>query len=122
MTISVILIGGIVFAVIVGLLVGKMMNEPIERCFELKSLHNDILFGRKLLADLDDRTLFSLSKPLWTVVGMGGMGPRYTPDFSVFSLIQREIEARRESRSKVLVQQPMPKKQTNVPRKGKRGK
>ena len=37
-------------------------------------------------------------------------------------MLEKEDYPAGKIQSKVLVQQPMPKKQTNVPRKGKRGK
>ena len=85
----------ILFLVWFGYVLATTQNEAISRCFKMRKLHNDLLFGRSLIKDISDSELLSLSKPLFTHVGMGGIGPAYNPSFSVFEMIMKEIGRRR---------------------------
>lgn len=89
----------ILFLIWFGYMAISIQNKAISRCFRLRKLHNELLFGRKQFKDISDSELLSLSKPLFTHVGMGGIGPSYNPSFSVWEMITEEISRRRESRA-----------------------
>lgn len=93
------LIGGIIFSVFAGIIIGKVMQGPIDRCFELRVIHDKLLTGKIEMKYILDSDLIDLRKPLRTVVGMGGVGPSYLPSFDVFQMVLEELTRRRDNRN-----------------------
>ncbi len=74
-------------------------NNAIRRCFELKKLHNAVLFGKEKLDAISNFDLLSLSRPMLTRVGFGGVGPAYFPSFQVLAIVNDEISRRRHEQA-----------------------
>lgn len=86
---------GIAVSVLFGVSIGRDMNAAIARCLAIKDLHDDIACGAKKLPDISNIDLLSLSRPCFTIIGMGGIGPAYTPSISIWRLVQDELAKRR---------------------------
>lgn len=97
MVIWVTLVIGIAVSILLGLVITRPMNAAISKCLAIKDLHDDVACGVKRLPDVSDTDLLSLSRPCFTVVGMGGVGPAYLPSFSIWRLVQDELLKRRSA-------------------------
>lgn len=91
-------VSGLILVVsgLIALPITYMQNSCVEDCFARMIKHDKVLCGELNVKDLPNSELLSLKSPLFTVVGMGGVGPRYQPSFDVFSLILDELRRRRE--------------------------
>ena len=96
MIFTVIIIIAITISVIIAWFISSFQNKIIGDCLNRKRKHDKLLTGELYIQDISNTELIALSHPLWTHIGMGGVGPRYNPSFAVFCLIVDELSRRRE--------------------------
>jgi len=72
-----------------------LQNSIISNCLGSKRRHDSLLVGDLDIRDISDSELLSLRRPMFTHVGMGGIGPYYSPSFTVLRLVFDELESRR---------------------------
>jgi len=76
----------------------SLQNSVIDNCFKVRKLHNDIITGKIDMRYISDSELLSLKRPIFTHIGMGGIGPQYIPSFEVLRLVGEELCRRRFNR------------------------
>lgn len=87
---------GLVIAIPIAIWVTSLQVKEIGICFNLKSTQNDLLIGRSKIGDISDELLLRLRLPKFTHVGIGGIGPAYTPSFTLWCMVAEELKRRRE--------------------------
>lgn len=90
----------LIISILVGLIylgwwIASIQNRTIDVCLGRMKKHNSILVGDLKVKDISNSDLVKLNRPLYTHVGMGGIGPCYNPSFTVYSLISDELSRRR---------------------------
>ena len=95
---TILIIVGIVISITVGCWAGSLQNVEIKRCMKLKKMSDTLLVGKLELKYITDSQLLSLSRPKFTHVGLGGIGPSYIPSFFIHELVMEELSRRRASR------------------------
>ncbi len=80
--------------------IADMMQIPIEEVFRRRKLETNIRTGKTALwsnsnEHVSSKDLILLQKPLFTHVGIGGIGPAYFPSFDIACIAQAELERRR---------------------------
>lgn len=78
-----------------GIAIASCQNSMITHCFKIRKLHDDLLVGESGVSDIPNSKLLSLRSPIFTHVGMGGIGPHYRPSFEVFRMVCDELSQRR---------------------------
>ena len=91
-----IVIGAVLISMVIALPIASIQNKTISNCFDRKRKHDKLLAGELNVQNISNSELIALSRPLFTCIGMGGIGPQYNPSFTVFSLICDELAHRRE--------------------------
>ena len=94
----ILIITGIIVAIFLGILIASFQNAIISDCLDRKRMHDKILVGELDFRYISDSELVGLSRPLWTHIGVGGIGPCYNPSFTVFCLVVDELTRRRSRR------------------------
>lgn len=95
MTIGIVAFAGIVSAIILGWSIASVQNSAISNCFKLREAQNGLLTGDLKIEDMTDFQLLSLRLPMFTHVGIGGVGPAYLPSFTVLCMVDEELSRRR---------------------------
>jgi len=77
-----------------------MMQVPIDEVFRLRGLETNVRTGEMALFAnegeyVSSKDLILLQRPLFTVVGVGGVGPAYIPSLDIICITQAELERRR---------------------------
>lgn len=87
---------GVALGFLIAWPIARMQDSCIKDCLALVRQHDKVFCGELNVKDISSSELMALNRPMFTVVGMGGMGPRYEPSFDVFSLVIDELRRRRE--------------------------
>ncbi len=85
--------------IVLGISIASCQNSLIDSCFRKRERHDKLLIGELTIKDISDFDLISLSRPMFTHIGMGGIGPHYNPSFTVLCLIDDELTRRRSNQS-----------------------
>ncbi len=81
--------------IIFGWKIASVQNEAIEQCFEVKELADRLLTGELEMKYISNSQLLLLRRPIFTHVGMGGVGPSYLPSFAILEMVNEELSRRR---------------------------
>lgn len=84
-----------ILLIVFGIALASVQNSAINRCLDTKRLHNRLLVGDEKVSILTNDKLLSLKFPIYTHVGMGGVGPSYVPCFEIFQMVNKELSYRR---------------------------
>lgn len=88
----------IVGVITLGIFIASCQNRIINDCLDRKRKHDKLLIGKLNVHNIPDSELISLSRPMFTHIGMGGLGPCYNPSFTVLCLVVDELTSRRSKR------------------------
>lgn len=88
------------FMIWFGIALARTQNQLIDRCFELRGEHDDLLTGKLKPDCISGKDLIDLQRPMFTYVGLGGVGPMYNPMFAVREIASQELSHRRSQKRK----------------------
>ena len=90
----------VIFMLWGGYQLAKIQNHAIDICLDTKLLHNQLLTGVVKISDCTDKQLLRLKTPMFTHVGLGGIGPSFAADYSVLVMIIDELKSRETNEEK----------------------
>ena len=85
--------------IVVACYVAGAQNESIRRCLDLKRTQDKLMTGELDVKTLADSQVLRLTHPMFTTVGVGGVGPAYFPSCYTLAIIDKELSRRRAQRS-----------------------
>lgn len=85
----------LLIASVIATLVTSIQAKEIGICRNLKLVQGDLLVGKLGIEDISDELLLRLRIPKFTHIGVGGVGPAYTPSFVLWCMVGDELKRRR---------------------------
>ena len=95
MELALIILVGLVIATPIAVWVTSIQAKEIDVCHNLQSTQNKLFVGILKMGDISDELLLRLRIPKFTHIGVGGVGPAYTPSFTLWCMVADELKRRR---------------------------